>query len=373
MTPRKRRSRRLAVAALAVPLLGAVPLGCDKAESTRLEEPPLPHVRPARVTLVQPRPESRHLVPLEPMRRARLAPRAGGEVTGLDVDEEQKVQEGQVLVRFAGANPRGGLISANASIARIKENLRDADRELKTARELAAKGVGTTREVERAETNKAALEAQLDEARGMLVQAKDRVGATTIVAPFDGVVTSVDIELGEYVAPGQLSVVIAQLDPIAVEVPLTQDEILQNDRGGLTFRVEARGKILEPELEWLASEADPASATFTARLKIGNTDAKLRAGELVDVEVFGSAQPKVTAVPATAIRWAADQAYVLKIDDTNTLARVDVTVADDSEDLVVIDGDVTPFDLVVAAGPIALLPGGKVELVDVPDDTLASR
>ena len=372
MFPRKRRFDRLA-AAFVLPLLGVAPLACDKAESTRLEEPPIPHVRPARVALVQPRPESRHLVPMEPLRRARLAPRAGGEVTRLDVDEEQTVQEGQVLVRFAGANPRGGLMSANASIARIKENLRDAKRELKTAQELAAKGVGTTREVERAETTKAALEAQLDEARGLLVQAKDRVGATTIVAPFDGVVTSVDIELGEYVAPGQLSVVIAQLDPIAVEVPLTQDEILLDDDGGLTFRVKARGKTLEPELEWLASEADPQNSTFTARLKIANTDAKLRAGELVDVEVFGGAQPKVTAVPSTAIRWAADQAYVLKIDQDSTLARVDIVVNDDTEDLVTIEGDVAPGDLVVAAGPIALLPGSKVEVVDIPDETLASR
>lgn len=373
MTLRKRRFGRLAAAVFAASLGGVSLSACDKAESTRLEEPPLPHVRPARVALVQPRPESRHLVPLEPHRRARLAPRQGGEVTALAVDEEQTVQEGQVLIRFAGANPRGGLISANASIARIKENLRDAKRELKTAQELAAKGAGTTREVEQAETTTAALEAQLDEARGLLVQAKDRVGATTIVAPFDGVVTSVDIELGEYVAPGQMSVVIAELDPIAVEVPLTQDEVLFNDEGGLTFRVKARGKTLVPQLEWLASEADPQNSTFTARLKIDNGETKLRAGELVDVEVFGGAQPKVTAVPATAIRWAADQAYVLSIDGSSTLERVDVEVKDDSEDMVVIEGDVKTGDLVVAAGPIALLPGTKVEVVDTPDETLASR
>lgn len=354
-------------------LLATTPLGfaaCDKPESTRLETKPLPHVRVANVTWVQPRPQSTHLAPLVPLRRARLSPRTGGQVVSIKVDEEERVEAGKVMVRFAADDPRGGLMSAKASIERIDESLRDTQRELDDARELVAGGVGTTREVERLESQQATLKAQLREARGGLVRAKDRVGAATIEAPFDATVTKVDTEVGEYIAPGAVAVVLAQLDPIAVEVPLTQPEVELSDADGLSFKVTARGREVDSKLEWVASESEQGNATFIARLQIPNPKRTLRAGELVDVQVFGAAKERVMAVPFTAVRWAAEQAYVLRVQNT-TLERVDVMVVDESDELVVIEGKLAVGDAVVSTGPIALLPGDEVSVVDPPSDTIA--
>lgn len=345
-------------------------LGCDQQESTRLETKPLPHVRVANVSWVQPRPRSTHLAPLVPLRRARLSPRTGGQVVSIKVDEEDRVEAGKIMVRFAADDPRGGLISAKASIERINESLRDTKREIEDARGLVASGVGTTREVERLESQEASLDAQLREAKGGLVRAKDRVGAATIEAPFDATVTKVDTEVGEYIAPGAVAVILAQLDPIAVEVPLTQPEVELSDADGLSFKVTARGQTVESKLEWIASESEQGNATFLARLQIPNPKRSLRAGELVDVQVFGAAEARVMAVPFTAVRWAAEQAYVLRINVT-TLERVDVLVVDESDELVVIKGEVAVGDAVVSTGPIALLPGDEVAIVDPPGDTVA--
>lgn len=344
---------------------------CDKPESTRLEEVPTPHVRSAAVQMVAPRPQSRHLVPFVASRRARLAPRSGGEVVALKVDEEQSVEAGDLLVRFAAADPKGGLMTAKASITRIKESLRDNERELKRARQLAAQGVEATNTVERLETERAVLQAQLNENQGNLVRARDRVGATSIVAPFAGTITAVDTEIGEYLGPGATAVVLAQLDPIALEVPLTQIELRRYDQTGLRFEVRVRDEVLEPKLEWISSEADPVTSTFTARLLVDNGKHKLRAGELAEVAVLAGAQAKVKAVPATAIRWAATQAYVLRIKG-ETVERVDIGVLDDTEDLVVIEGEVDEGDAVVSAGPIALMPGDEVNVSSAPE-TLAAR
>ena len=167
-------------------------VGCDKSESTRLEEIPLPHVRAETVVMVSPRPKSRHLVLLQPARRARLSPRMGGQVIDLLVDEQQQVEVGEMLVKLAAQDSKGGLITAKASISRIKEQLLDTERELHTARDLVKRGVETTRAVERLETQQATLEAQLREAKGTLVRAKDAVGASSIDAPFSGTITRVD-------------------------------------------------------------------------------------------------------------------------------------------------------------------------------------
>lgn len=369
------RGARLSGALLcAACVLGAsaVMVGCDKTESTQLDEKIVPHVRAAKVRLIEPRPRSRHLAPLQAHRRARLSPRTGGQVLVLAADEEQKVKQGATLVRFAAQDSKGGLISAKASISQVQESLSDTKRELEDARDLVSKGAGTTREVERLESQIATLKAQLSNAKGSLVQAKDRVGAATLIAPFSGTITVVDTEVGEFMAPGAVAIVLAELDPIAVDVPLTQAEVETYDReGGLSFEVEARGKGVEAELEYISSESTDGS-TFTARLKLPNPGETLRSGELVDVEVFGAARAKVTAVPFTAVRWAAEQAYVLVVADDNTLTRIDVALVDESEDDVIIEGELAPGTRVVETGPTALRDGDTVKVVAAPGETLAA-
>ncbi len=346
--------------------------GCDKSESTQLDEKILPHVRTAQVRLIEPRPRSRHLAPLQAHRRARLSPRTGGQVLVLAAEEEQKVKQGTTLVRFAAQDSKGGLMSAKASISQVQESLTDTKRELEDARDLVSKGAGTTREVERLESQLTSLQAQLTNAKGSLVQAKDRVGAATIVAPFSGTITVVDTEVGEFMAPGAVAIVLAELDPIAVDVPLTQSEVEVYDReGGLSFEVEARGRAVKAELEYISSESADGS-TFTARLKLSNPGETLRSGELVDVEVFGVAGAKVTAVPFTAVRWSAEQAYVLTVADDGSLTRVDVLLVDESEDDVIIEGELVAGVRVVETGPTALRDGDIVEVVAAPGETLAA-
>ena len=101
-----------------------------------------------------------------------------------------------------------------------------------------------------------------------------------------------------------------------------------------------------------------------------NPSARLRAGESAQVEVFGPERAPITAVPMTAVRWAADVSYVLRLQGTK-VERVEVTVLDDSEELVTIAGPVAAGDRVVAAGPLSLMPGDEVVVVDAQAETLA--
>ncbi len=362
--------RRLLVAVLAIAPLST--LGCDKPESTRLDENPLPHVRVTKVVEVSPRPQSRHLVLIEPARRARLAPRLGGQVVELMVDEQQRVEEGQVLAKLAADDPKGALIAAKATIERINESIRDNDNELKTARSLFEQGAEASRTVDRLATSDATLKAQLREAKGQLVRAKDAMGATTLDAPFAGTITRIHTEIGEFVGPQSIAMELAELDPLAVEVPLSEDEVALYDTGGLQFLLKLRSTEQPTKLAWIANEADTGTSTFTARLLIDNPEHKFRAGESATVEVFGPEGEPHRAVPMTAIRWSADTAYVLRIHGTK-VERVEVQVLEDAGDLVAIAGDIALGDVVVSRGPTALMPGDEVVVVDEPAPAVASR
>ena len=363
---------RCSAALLALAFALGAGAGCEQAESTRLDETPPAHVRVAAVVEVAPQPESRHLVLLVPARRARLAPRLGGQVVALEVDEQQEVKAGQVLAKLASDDPKGALIAAQATIARIKESMHDNARELSTAEKLVKQGAETSRTVERLQTEDATLQAQLREAKGQLVRAKDAVGATTIEAPFAGTITRIDTELGEYVGPQSIAMEIAQLHPLAAEVPLSEAELRLHDEGGLAFQLHVRGEVRPARLEWLAREADPGTSTFTARLLLDNPDGKLRAGESAEVQVRGPHAAPAKAVPMTAVRWSSDRAYVLKLVG-DTVERVPVRVLEDAGDLVAIEGELSLGDRVVATGPTALMPGETVVAVEGTAPAVASR
>lgn len=362
--------RRLLAVMLGIASVAA--FGCDETESTRLDETPLPHVRVAKVVEVSPRPQSRHLVLIEPARRARLAPRLGGQVVEITVDEQQKVELGTVLAKLAADDPKGALISTKATIARISESIRDNKNELKTAKSLYDVGAETSRTVDRLETNEATLQAQLREAKGQLVRAKDAMGATTMNAPFAGTITRIDTELGEYVSPQTVAMELAELDPLAVEVPLSEAEVAMHDAGGLQFVLTLRNNEQPTKLDWIASESELGTSTFPARLLIDNPEGKFRAGESATVEVFGPERDARRAVPMTALRWSAGNAYILRVDGTK-VARVDVQVLEDSGDLVAIAGEIAVGDLVVSRGPTALMPGDEVVVVDEAAPTVANR
>lgn len=361
---------------LALPLTLAI--GCDGDSDSVVAVERQPRVRIAEVREVVPEISSRHLVLLEPWRRAQLAPRYGGQIAELLIVEQSEVAAGDLLVRLVDADARGSLMSAQASRTSSEKRLDDLERQLADARELLASGAGTRREVERLETEIETTRASIRQAAGQVIQSRDRRAANEITAPFAGVITSLDAELGEYVGPTTPMASLSELDPLRVSVPLSQLEMVVHERGSLSFELLVRGTSMPAELEWIAREAEPGTNTFTARLRIPNPDKRLRAGEAIEVRVRGAKGEARLVVPATAVRWEGAQAYVLRAaqisegtsDETLALARVDVVVREDVDGGVAIEGTgagLAAGDRVVSSGPATLVDGDTAIMVPYTD------
>ena len=362
----------LQLAAIVVFAAGTIVACRPSVDQETAAGPPLPHVRVAEVVDVALRPESRHLVLLQPRRRARLSPRVGGEIVAIDVVDQQEVAAQQRLVRFARTDARGGVLVAKASVTRIQAQLQDTQSQLQRVRTLAERGVETAREVERLETEQATLQAQLHENRAQLVRAHDRADATELLAPFAGVVTRIDAELGEYVGAGTPVVVVSQLDPLALEFSLTEDAVALHDRGGLRFSATVRGEPVPVTIEWVSREAETGTSMFPVRLEVPNDAGRLRAGESAEVQVFGALQQPQPMVPATAIRWSAGESFVFRVVD-DKVERVPVRVGEDTGTGVVVEGALRLRDKVIRTGPTNLDDGDRVVVVDDQGEQLAQR
>jgi RND family efflux transporter MFP subunit len=374
---------QLALPTMFLALSLTMAVGCDSDSESVVAEEHQPRVRIAEVREVVPEISSRHLVLLEPWRRAQLAPRYGGQIAELLIVEESEVAAGDLLVRLVDADARGSLMSAQASRTGSEKRFDDLERQLADARDLLASGAGTRREVERLETEIETTRASIRQAAGQVIQSRDRRAANEITAPFAGVITSLDAELGEYIGPTAPMATLSELDPLRVSVPLSQFEMVVHERGALAFELLIRGSTMPADLEWISREAEPGTNTFTARLRIPNPDKHLRAGEAIEVRVRGAKGEARLVVPATAVRWEGAQAYVLRSVETaegiEQLTRIDVTVREDVDGGVAIESTLAggqsplaPGDRVVSSGPATLVDGDTAIMVPYADSPSAN-
>ena len=152
---------------------------------------------------------------ITPRRRATIAAKITGRVTGVFFDEGTRVTQGQLLATLDDSDVRRALDSAKAdrdssqaAITDYEVQLRNAEIALRRAEQLQKEGVQTQEFLDNARTSADSLRAKIVLAKQQVVAAEARireqqqaVDNCTIRAPFAGIVVSKDAQVGEMVSP----------------------------------------------------------------------------------------------------------------------------------------------------------------------------
>lgn len=150
-----------------------------------------------------------------PRRRATIAAKITGRVTGVFFDEGTRVSEGQLLATLDDSDARRALDSAKAdrdasqaAIADYEVQLKNAEIELRRTQQLVKDGVSTQQALDSAVMTADSLRAKIALAKQQVVASDARireqqqaVDNCTIRAPFAGIVVSKDAQVGEMVSP----------------------------------------------------------------------------------------------------------------------------------------------------------------------------
>src|SRR5689334_2004601 len=150
-----------------------------------------------------------------PRRRATIAAKVTGRVTGIFFDEGTRVTEGQLLATLDDSDARRALDSAKAdrdsaqaAIADFEVQLRNAEIELGRTQQLVKAGVQTQQTLDLAVTTADSLHAKINLAKQQVAASEARireqqqaVDNCTIRAPYAGIVVSKDAQVGEMVSP----------------------------------------------------------------------------------------------------------------------------------------------------------------------------
>jgi len=156
-----------------------------------------------RVRLTHSRPSARFAGVTQAKNRAVLSFAVPARVARRLVESGSRVQAGQILARLEDGEFRNALDLARASVNELEAQATQAKRDLQRIRKLYAAHVATVSDLEKTETRQAALEASLQAARARMKESRRVLDETVLRAPFNGTITALKIQAGEWAVPGR--------------------------------------------------------------------------------------------------------------------------------------------------------------------------
>jgi RND family efflux transporter MFP subunit len=327
-----------------------------------------------------------------PRRRATVAAKITGRVTGVFFDEGMHVKEGFILATLDDSDVRRALDSAvadrNASQAAIADwevQLKNAEIELHRAKALQAAGVQSQESLDNATMTADSLRAKINLAKQQVAASEARIGEAkqavdncVIRAPFDGIIVSKDAQVGEMVSPISAGGGFTRTG-IATIVDMNSNEIEVDVNEAYIARVvpgQPVTAILDAYPDWqipskvrtVIPTADRQKATVKVRISFLKLDPRILPDMGVKVTFLGDepeqksgAAAPAALVPQDAVRDDNGKKIVFLV-KANRIERRAVTLGGTRGSDAEILAGVVAGDAVVVKGPANLRDGQDVQV-----------
>lgn len=253
----------------------------------------------------------------------------GSQVSGtigkLYADFNTKVTKGEVVAELDQSKfkakveeTRANLSAAQATMAKSKVAVEDADRTLKRVKELKQRELVSQSELDAAQTAYDAAKSQLNvsqaqvgQAQAALNQATIDLGYTVIRSPVDGMVISRNVDVGQTVAASlsapTLFTIANDLTKMEVHTNVDEADVGNVSEGQeVTFTVDAhpqrrfRGKVHQVRN---APQIIQNVVTYNAVVRINNKELLLKPGMTANVQFLVSEKEDVLTIPNMALRF----------------------------------------------------------------------
>ena len=337
---------------------------------------------PPKVTVTQPvvRPVTHYLLGtgnIAAVNSADLVARVPGFVQSINYQDGDLVKKGTVLFVIEQGSYQLKVQQAKASEANARANLTKAQQDYNRQAELVPSGSASKSALDNAVAARDSAQASLDQAVTSTKLAENDLSYTSVVAPFDGLVTARKVSIGSYVgsSPTVLASIV-ETDPIYVNFTLSEQDVLriraEIRKRGLTMEELKKVPVeigLQTEegyphrgnLNYASPTVDASTGTLSARAILDNPNRVMLPGMFVRVRVPTVTQENALLVPDTALGTDQGGRYVLVVAGDNTVEQRKVEVGVLEGELRVIDKGLKPEDKVIVGGLLRAIPGQKVD------------
>ena len=277
--------------------------------------------------------------------------RAGELLAEIDTpDLDQQLQQARAAL---------GVAQANAKLAQIS-----ADR----WQSLAGTDAVAKQDVDTRNFTLNANIAQVKAAQASLDQLVAEEGFKRLVAPFDGVVTARDTDIGQLInvgATGGMQLfVVSETSKLRVYVAVPQNYVPSVPPGTkATISVpEHPDKTYSGTVEASAQAVVPSTGTTLMQIIVDNSAGEMMPGDYASIHLHIAGEPNVLSVPSSALIFDAQGLSVATVTANNRVLRKPVSIERDLGAVVELASGLAPNDRVIENPPDGVENGAEVRL-----------
>lgn len=286
------------------------------------------------------------------------------------VDIGTPVKAGQLLAEIDAPDVDQQLRQAEAQLATAEANQKIADLTAQRWRDLRSTDSVSKQEADEKIASAASGDAQMQAARANLQRLRELSGFERIVAPFDGVVTARNTDIGQLIAAGEntgpalFRVADTHRLRLYVTVPQTYAAAMKTGITAELIFPDRPGKSYTATLDSTSSAIDTGTRTLLAQLVIDNRNGELLPGAYAEVHFK---LPPDTAgqsfkLPANVLLFRSDGLHVGTVGADNHVVLKEVQIGRDyGSDIEIIHG-LTADDNVILSPPDSLANGVAVRV-----------
>ncbi|HEX5314845.1 MAG TPA: efflux RND transporter periplasmic adaptor subunit [Gammaproteobacteria bacterium] len=277
-----------------------------------------------------------------------------------------RVAVGAPLLQLDLSNLQYNLQQAKAQLDAARSQAAQAKVNLGRSKALVDQNFISQTEYDQSEVDYQTALAQQQAAQAQYGEAENALGYGTLRAAVPGIVTSINVDVGQVVQAGEDAVDIAQNGDREVVISVPESRVYQvRHARDLTASLWAIPDVTyKARLRVLYPDVNQSTRTYDGHVTLLNPDATVRLGMTAYVHVPGTVAHRAYRVPLTALynRDGASLLWVMNAKDSTVSAR-SVKICALQGDSALISSGIAPGDVIVTAGAQLLHAGQKVNPV----------
>ena len=309
---------------------------------------------------------------LEAYSQAQIYARVSGYLKAWNADIGTPVKAGDVLAEIDAPDLDQQIMEAEAGLASAQANSKLSDATLQRGQQLITSGAVSKQDLDQRAADSANKQGLVRSAQANLDRLRVLEKYKRISAPFDGLVTARNTDLGALINAGGGSgpplFVVSETSKLRVYVNVPQSYVP-------SIRIGTKAQIAVPEypgenfaatVEASAQSVDIASGTTRMLLVVDNAAGRLMTGAFANVN-FDLPHPEVAInVPASALIFDRSGLRIATVNSANRVVLKPVTIARDLGRTIEIGSGLTAEDRIIESPPDGIASGDLVRVAGTP-------
>ncbi len=337
-------------------ILAMIFTGCGK-ENVEVEK--IPYVKTQKISPANVNAENIYSGVVRGRYQTNMAFQVGGKILSRNVEVGNFVRRGDLLFKLDAKDILQQANQADSQLNAAAAQLKLAETNLKRYRQLFSENAISAAMLDQYQTNYDAAFANYQNAQALSKQSHNALDYTNLFSTADGVISAINVEVGQVVSAGQIILTLVQNDELEVEINIPENKLSEVKIGTpCEISFWANTEKVSGVVREISPMADSTSKTYRVKISLQNLREDINLGMTASA-IFPAKNLNGVILPLSAIYQTGENSQVWIVTAENKAALKNVTVQDFSNNEVLVSG-LNAGEIVITAGVHKLREGQEV-------------